>query len=98
MAIIIGRRTFIAALGSAAVAWPLAAHAQQLRRIGILMTVQEGDPATQGWLAGFKRRLSELGWMEDVNVRFLRRWAGGDPERIRANIAEIVGLGPDVIL
>jgi putative ABC transport system substrate-binding protein len=92
------RREFITLVGGAAAGWPLAARAQQLRRVGILMTVQEGDKATQGWLAGFKRRLSELGWMEDVNVRFLRRWAGGDPERIRANIAEIVGLAPDVIL
>jgi putative ABC transport system substrate-binding protein len=91
------RREFITLLGGAA-AWPLAARAQQLRRIGILMTVQEGDPATQVWLAGFKRRLSELGWTEDINVRFLRRWAGGDPERIRANVAEIIDLGPDVIL
>jgi putative ABC transport system substrate-binding protein len=95
------RREFIALLGGAAVAWPLAARGQQrepMRRIGILLTVHESDPATQAWLAGFQRRLRELGWTDDRNVRFERRWAGGDPERMRANIAEVVGLAPDVIL
>jgi ABC-type uncharacterized transport system substrate-binding protein len=94
------RREFISLIGGAA-AWPLAARAQdggRLRRIGILLTVNESDPATQGWLARFQRRLRELGWTDDRNVRFERRWAGGDPERMRANIAEIVKLAPDVIL
>jgi putative ABC transport system substrate-binding protein len=95
------RREFITLLGGATAAWPLAARAQdggRVRRIGILLTVNESDPATQRWLARFQRRLRELGWTDDRNVRFERRWAGGDPERMRANIAEIVKLAPDVIL
>src|SRR4029077_5056476 len=44
------------------------------------------------------RRLAELGWSEDRNIRLDRRWAGGDPARMSANIAEIVALAPDVIL
>jgi putative ABC transport system substrate-binding protein len=94
------RRKFLGVLGGAA-AWPLAARAQpdgRIRRVGILMTVQQSDPATQGWLAAFQRRLMELGWVEDRNVRFDRRWADGDPERMRANIAEIVGTMVDVVL
>jgi putative ABC transport system substrate-binding protein len=94
----VSRRHFITLLGGAAAVWPLAARAQQPRRIGILLTGQESDPATQGWIAVFQRRLGELGWIEGRNVRFERRWAGGNPERIRADVAEIVGLGPDVIL
>src|SRR5690349_872435 len=93
------RRDFIV-LVSGAVISPLVARAQQsgpVRRVGMLMTVQESDPNTQGWIALFQRRLAELGWVEDQNVRFNRRWAAGSPERIRANVAEIVGLRPDVI-
>jgi putative ABC transport system substrate-binding protein len=92
------RRDFIAVLGGA-VAWPRSARSQErLRRVGILMTVQESDSSGQGYIAAFKRRLSELGWMEDINVRFLRRWAGGDLDRIRANVAEVIGLSPEVIV
>ena len=72
------RREFIALLGGAAAAWPFAARAQQrepLRRIGILLTTQENDPATQGLLAGFQRRLTEFGWVDKHNVRFERRGA-----------------------
>jgi putative ABC transport system substrate-binding protein len=64
----------------------------------MLMTVMESDPATQGFITLFQRRLAELGWVEDRNVRFNRRWAAGSPERIRANVIEIVGLRPDVIV
>jgi putative ABC transport system substrate-binding protein len=64
----------------------------------MLMTVMESDPSTQGWITLFQRRLAELGWVEDRNVRFNRRWAAGNPERIRANVTEIVGLRPDVIV
>jgi putative ABC transport system substrate-binding protein len=64
----------------------------------MLMTVMESDPATQGWITLFQRRLAELGWVEDRNVRFNRRWAAGNSERIRANVAEIIGLRPDIIV
>ncbi len=91
------RREFLGVLGGSAM-WPFTAHAQQLRRVGMLMTVQESDPTSQGWLATFQRRLAEFGWTEDQTVRFNRRWAAGDPDRMRAHISEIVGLKPDVIL
>jgi putative ABC transport system substrate-binding protein len=94
----IKRREFITLLGGAAVTWPLAVRAQQPRQIGMLLTVQESDPATQDSIAVFQRRLRELGWVEDRTIRFERRYAGGDPQRMSANIAEIVGLRPDVIL
>jgi hypothetical protein len=66
------RRNFIALLGSAAVAWPLAARAQQpdrVRRIGVLMHVTEKDPDGQARLAAFVNRLKDLGWAEGRNLR-----------------------------
>ena len=82
------RRDFIALWGGAvasSLSWPLAARAQQrerMRRVGVLITVQESDRITQSWLAGFERRLADLGWSEDRTVRFDRRWAAGDGDRM----------------
>src|SRR5262245_62040975 len=64
------RREFITLLGGAAVAWPVAARAQQgepLRRIGILMYVAADD--TEARLAAFTQVLKQLGWSEGRNLR-----------------------------
>jgi ABC-type uncharacterized transport system substrate-binding protein len=95
------RRTFISLLGGAAVAWPLAASAQQgerIRRIGVLMGIAADDPAGQVRLAAFLRGLQQLGWTEGRNVRIDIRWGAGDVERNRGLAAELVALAPDVIL
>jgi putative ABC transport system substrate-binding protein len=95
------RRQFIVSLGSAAVAWPLAARAQQggrMRRIGVLMAYDENDPLANGGLSAFTQALGGLGWTDGRNVRIDLRWAGGDINRIRALAPELVGLQPDIIL
>jgi len=65
------RRGFITLLGGAAVAWPLAARAQQgerMRRIGVLMGVAD-DAEGQVRVKALQQGLQELGWIEGRNVR-----------------------------
>jgi putative ABC transport system substrate-binding protein len=71
------RREFIAALGSASAAWPLAALAQQserTRHIGVLSSLAETDVEAQAWDAAFRKRLVELGWIDGRSVRIDYRW------------------------
>jgi putative ABC transport system substrate-binding protein len=100
MASHIGRRKFLAALGGA-VAWPLAARAQQqaerVRRIGLLMGVADGREG-QARVTALKQGLQELGWTEGRNIQIETRFGGGDVGRIRAQAAELVALSPDVIV
>jgi hypothetical protein len=95
------RRGFIALLGGAAAAWPLAARAQQgerIRRIGVLHSLASDDSEGQARLTAFVQGLQELGWTDGRNVRIDYRWAAGDAERARRYAAELVALAPDVIL
>jgi putative tryptophan/tyrosine transport system substrate-binding protein len=94
------RREFIRLLGGAAVAWPLAARAQQpsgMRRIGALIGLLENDPESQARLGAFRKGLLELGWIEGRNIQIEYRWAGADTSRLQAYAAELVALRPDVI-
>jgi putative tryptophan/tyrosine transport system substrate-binding protein len=96
------RRTFIALLGSAAAAWPLAARAQQpdrMRRIGVLMGYAENDSEAQAWVAAFREGLQKLGWTEGRNTKIDTRWATpGDAEAMQRFAKELVALQPDLIL
>jgi putative tryptophan/tyrosine transport system substrate-binding protein len=94
------RRTFIALLGGAAAAWPLAARTQQrerMRRIGVLMNLAANDAEGQARLAAFLQGLQEAGWAVGRNVRIDLRWGGGDAESFRKQAAELVALSPDVV-
>ena len=95
------RRNFIALLGSAAVAWPLGARAQQaarVRRIGVLMAFAESDREAQSWVAAFREELRKLGWMEGRNIEIDTRWATADVESMQRFAKELVALQPDLIL
>jgi len=95
------RRDFITLLGGAAVAWPLAARAQQverMRRVGVLMPSAEDDPEGQSRLRAFVQGLQQSGWTDGRNLRIDIRWGAGDAERIRRYAAELAALAPDVIL
>jgi putative ABC transport system substrate-binding protein len=100
MSICLRRREFIAGLGGAA-AWQLAARAQQgdrVRRIGVLMGIDESDPEGKLRVSAITQALADLGWTDGRNVRMDLRWGGVDTNRIRALAQELVGSQPDIIL
>jgi ABC-type uncharacterized transport system substrate-binding protein len=93
------RRKFIKLLGGAAVAWPLAARAQQperMRRIGVLMYWSADDAEGQARHAAFTQALKQLGWSDGGNLRIDTRWATADD--VRRHAAELVALAPDVLV
>src|SRR5262249_48632884 len=101
MTITIGRRELLVALGGAAVAWPVAARAQQrerVRRGGVLMSPPADGPEGQARLTAFVQGLHGLGWAHRRNAQIAQRWPAGDAERIRRYAAELAALAPDIIL
>jgi putative tryptophan/tyrosine transport system substrate-binding protein len=94
------RRQFITLLGGAAIAWPLAARAQQaerVRRVGVLTAFAESDPEAKAWLRAFQEGLHRLGWEQGRNIRIEYRLPGSDQDRQRTDAAELVGMTPDVL-
>jgi putative tryptophan/tyrosine transport system substrate-binding protein len=91
------RREFIALVGGAA-AWPLAARAQQPRRVGFLSTGVESDPQNQADVQALRQGLQRLGWTEGGNLHVEYRWAAGDAERARTYARELAGIKPDVLV
>jgi putative tryptophan/tyrosine transport system substrate-binding protein len=95
-----GRREFVALLGGAAAAWPVAARAQaeRMRRIAILLPATAGDSAFQTRVGAFLQGLQQLGWLNGQNVSIDTRWATANAAEIRRHATELVALAPDVIL
>jgi len=94
------RREFISLIGGA-VAWPLAARAQQgerMRRIGVLLPASADDADFQTWLGAFQQALAQSGWNIGRNVRIDTRWGGGKVDDTRKYAADLIALAPDVIV
>jgi ABC-type uncharacterized transport system substrate-binding protein len=92
VAIHIRRREFIAALGGALVAWPLAVRAQhgaKIPRIGIV------DDAPM-WQA-FRQALRELGYAEGETVNYEYRYSEGAPDRLAMVVGELIRRPVDLI-
>ena len=94
------RRDFITLLGGgAAVAWPLAAQAQQRGKLPTIGFLGSGTPAAQSqWAAALVQRLRELGWIEGRNLAIEYRWAEGRSDSATEFAAEFVRLNVDLIV
>jgi putative tryptophan/tyrosine transport system substrate-binding protein len=100
------RRDFIKAVGGAAIAWPLAANAQQ-PAMPVVGFLQPGSPADSGhFAAAFLNGLREIGYVEGDNLRVEYRWAEGQYERfpklsedlVKREVTVIAAGGPPATL
>jgi len=94
------RRKIISLIGSAALASPIALHAQQpesVRRVGVLMGLAQTDTEGQARFNSFRRGLEQLGWKEGQNIELDVYWAA-DADARRAAAEKLASLKPDVIL
>ena len=92
------RREFITLLGGAAVAWPLAARAQQAGKQPTIGFLGAAPSIESQRIAAFVQRLRELGWIDGRNLAIEYRWAEGRNERYTEIAAELVRLKVDVIV
>jgi ABC transporter substrate binding protein len=89
------RRAFVLGLGTAAVGWPLRARAERaFRNVALWWSPAQLNDE----LSRYKRRLAELGWLEDRNLRFQGRAWEGDTGMMREQAAELMAIHPDVIV
>jgi putative tryptophan/tyrosine transport system substrate-binding protein len=93
------RREFLALLGGATAAWPLATRAQTAHKLPTIGLLIPGTREAHGpWFASLVQRLHELGWIEGRTVEIEYRWADGRPDRYDEIAAEFVRLKVDLMV
>jgi putative ABC transport system substrate-binding protein len=83
------RSKFIALIGGAAAAWPLAARAQQGRRPVVI-----GDP----WREALRQGLRDLGYVEGRTIKTEERWAEGRNDRLDGLEQELIDSKVDIVV
>src|SRR5262249_47857301 len=95
----IRRREFITLLGGAAVAWPVAARAQQAAKLPTIGFLGQNTRSfASEYVAAFVQRLRELGWIQGRTIAMEYGWGEGREERFAEMAAEFVRLKVDVIV
>src|SRR5437588_2659716 len=89
------RREFITLLGGTAATWPLAARAQQSKKIPRIGVLWPNPPAT---FEAMRQGLKDFGYVEGQNVAFEFRWAEGKLDQLPELAADLVRLQVDVIV
>jgi putative tryptophan/tyrosine transport system substrate-binding protein len=93
------RREFITLLGGATAIWPVAALAQQARKLPTIGFLGSSTPSGMSrWIAAFVQRLREFGWIEGRTIAIEYRYAEGHTERYTEVAAEFLRLKVDVIV
>lgn len=93
------RRDFMALVGGAAVAWPMVARAQQLRKLPTIGFLGQSTPVVESQrFAAFLNKLRDLGWIEGQTVAIEIAWGEGRSERFVEIADRFVRLKVDVIV
>jgi putative tryptophan/tyrosine transport system substrate-binding protein len=95
------RRDFIKVIVSSAAAWPGVVWPQQpdrIRRVSLLLGLDENDPETKARIKAFRLGMRDLGWIEGGNIQVEYRFAGSNLELINKHAAELIRQKPDVIV
>jgi putative tryptophan/tyrosine transport system substrate-binding protein len=97
----IRRRAVLAGIAGTLASHTLAAQTPSpggVRRLGVLMANSAHDSVAAAYIAALTKGLGALDWTEGSNLRIDWRWAGGDPALFDRYAAELLALGPDVLL
>ena len=94
MTISIGRREFITVLGGMALAWPSAARAQHVKRVGVL---DLGNADAQSFATELREGLRASGYIEGQNIEYVFR-SSDNFANLPKLAAELVGLKVDVLV
>lgn len=89
------RRHFLFSAVSLLATSGLHAQTSRMRRVAIAVPHASGIP-NEG-LAAFRKRMSDLGWVEGSNIEYVFAYAGGDPRRYEPVIADLLAQKPDVL-
>ena len=93
------RREFITLIGGAAVAWPVAARAQQVPRVPVIGFLHPGIPdlGSVAW-DGLREGLRDVGYVEGENIKIEVRWAYGKPDMLAQLAKELVQIRVDILI